>query len=69
MKVNFLLAEAKRNPSIEFDPFHAEDAFVEAACGVDVGDGQNEMIEMVDLRRPHRQSATALSHDGTVTLG
>lgn len=69
MKIEFFPTEAKRAPPFELDPFHAEDALVEATRGADVSDGQIEMTDTVDLRRTHCPSATALSHDGTMTLG
>src|SRR5579864_2220979 len=69
MQVDLLAAEGERHATAKLDPLHAENARVKAARRIDIGDGQHNMINTVDLWRCHCQSATSLSRDGTVTLG
>ncbi len=48
MQIDFLLAEFKRFPPIEGDRLHAKRVLVEINCYVDVRNGKDEMIQVID---------------------
>jgi len=68
MQVDLLAAEGERHATAKLDTLHAKNAHVKTARRVDIGDGQHDMINAVDLWRGHCKTDTALSRDGTMTL-
>jgi hypothetical protein len=46
VEIDFLVAEFESCAALEGDDVHAEDFAVEVGCGVDVGDGQDDVVQL-----------------------
>jgi hypothetical protein len=58
VQVDLAVAEGKGGASrAERDRLHAEHAGVEVHGGVDIGDGQHQMVEAIDAHAAHRRRA------------
>lgn len=48
VEIDFLVAEFEGGAAVEGDDVHAEDFGVEVGGGVDVGDGQDEVVQLLE---------------------
>jgi hypothetical protein len=47
VEIDFLVAEFEGGAALKGDDVHAEDFGVEVGCGVDVGDGQDDVVQLL----------------------